>query len=208
MYTGYLLSPHSRELLLNRFSADCIQAFYENHTNAGSGPSLSAGNSGNGNAMGDLRKKLRYMCDCAVVLSAEKKPASALYKNLSYYGDAVQWRVVAAGGFKNVYFLHVTPVLSPAQQQQKEPIATLQSFTENGVGTGNAATPSQQAPSLYIPFASVIKKRLTAIHFPPADGQYKGYSWHNVESENLLIETVYGDVAQMKILQVTEKKKM
>lgn len=212
-YSGYVIMPESRAKLLNQFGNLSVIASSESE----GGLQITTTGGSTSAHSNDIRKKIRYMCDCVVVQCPDKKTpqqhqqqqqrkqtdslygvGKELYTNLAFYGDAVKWNIIAAGGFKGVYFLKVVPLLTPEQSQRKQPLASVQSYTDTGVGTGVVNLETGPVNELYIPVASVAKnKRPGSIQFPV---QAPASMWKAVPN-GPIIDTLYGDIGQLKIIK-------
>lgn len=217
-FTGYVLMPDSRELLLNTFNSLCIKAF-QNHYQA---PNLTSegvpggGSISNTEGKGNsLRKKVAYICTCAIVLQMNVSPKSIaliLQTHLARYGDRVAFKVIGAGGYRDFYYIKVEVI--PASYWQS--IRDRQKAGEQDLGppVPHGLCEAQPPPGsvLYIPFAAMVKKRVSTVLLPPSDEDdmdaipKNSYNWVNYgpndgpDGKPMILDTIFGDISQKKIL--------
>lgn len=88
VYSGYCLTPESRNTLLDRFLETFMKTLGATYT----------------------RQKVCYFCDCVVIVNQERKNTPLLLKE--FYGDIISWEVEAFGSHKNYLYLKVSPILT------------------------------------------------------------------------------------------------
>lgn len=215
-FTGYVLMPESRELLLNTFNTKCMSSFQNYHQTPHSAAEKLLGSkvTTQDNKSNTLRKKVIYMCSSAIVMQMNVSPktmTSLLESQLARYGDRVALKVIGAGGYKDFYYIKVAII--PAMFWKG--IRERQDAGEQGLGplVPSGLCEAQPPPEdiLFIPFAAMAKKRVSTVVLPP-DGKHfnqvpkGGYDWVHYgrndgpDGNPMILDAVFGDISQKKIL--------
>lgn len=126
MYSGYCLTPESRNMLLDRFLETFMKILGTTHK----------------------RQKISYFCDCVVIVNEECHYTPFAYKN--FYGDIVSWKVEAFGSHKNYLYLKVRPILADSG------ITIAGGLKEDGYCIPFAAFVKKRITTILIPSLSTI----------------------------------------------------
>lgn len=214
--TGYILMPESRALLLDTFRGKCLESFmyFQKRFRPRDGLNVTIEAK-----TASLQKRINYVATCAVVFSHgaslnHQALQIKMEKYLGYYGDRVFLKVIGMGGWKESFFIKVVQI--PASHWESIEKRRLDGESDLGPPVPSSLLSSNPPifPTLYIPFATLAKKRAVTITPPqddpddPFGAPLDGYNWVDFgesysptgDGKPMLLDGVFGDLSQKKLV--------